>query len=115
MAVSIIASLRPSAGQCVRRATTGLLSVQIRSPTANMRLQAVVGPVSSQARYQSTSDGKPQDHNKRPPKQQQVTLRQFAGRALVAGFRNLGTALSPSGLKQAYGQAPGTITMVVAL
>jgi hypothetical protein len=113
MAVSIVASLRPLAGQCMRRATTGLLSVQIRSPTANMRLRAVVGPVSSQTRYQSTSGGNPKD-KKLPPKQQQVTLRQFAGRALVAGFRNLGTALSPSGLKRAYGQAPGTITMAVA-
>lgn len=49
------------------------------------------------------------------PGQPQITFRQFAGRALGAGLRNLVTAISPSGIRRAYQESPGLTSISVIL
>lgn len=119
MSVSAVASLRPIKGRCLQRATSGLLSVHIASRSSSFRLQAVVTlPLSSQ-RYQSTGKGDATPKNSQQPtqqpKQQMMTLRQFAGRALGAGLNNLAFALSPKGIKKAYRESPGSTSFAVIL
>ncbi|KAL6878776.1 hypothetical protein J3F83DRAFT_255733 [Trichoderma novae-zelandiae] len=113
MSISAIASLRPARGKCVRHATTGLLSVQVKSPAATVHLRAVVALRPEQKRHQSTSQP-PQDKDEAPEKPQ-ITFRQFAGRALGASLRNLVVALSPRGIRQSYRESPAVTTLNVLL
>lgn len=128
MSVSAIASLRPLRGQCLRNSTLGLLSIQVRSRSACVQLQAVIPLRPEYRRYQSNissnriSKGDAEQENKQDqlPKrqqqqQQQITFRKFAGRALGAGLRSLVTALSPTGIKTAFRQSPGSTTFALLL
>ncbi|KAH8129655.1 hypothetical protein ACSS6W_006473 [Trichoderma asperelloides] len=113
MSVSAIASLRPAGGRCLRHATTGLLSVQVKSPTATVHLRAVVALRPEQRRHQSTSPT-PRDHESAPGKPQ-ITFRQFVGRALGVSLRNLVVALSPQGIRRSYRENPAVTTMNILL
>lgn len=113
MSISAVASLRPVRGQCLRHATTGLLSVQVKSPAATVHLRAVVALRPQQKRHQSTSQT-PQDKDSAQGKPQ-ITFRQFAGRALGVSLRNLVVALSPRGIRQSYRENPGVTTLNVLL
>lgn len=113
MSISAVASLRPVRGQCLRHATTGLLSVQVKSPAATVHLRAVVALRPQQKRHQSTSPA-PQDKESAQGKPQ-ITFRQFAGRALGVSLRNLVVALSPRGIRQSYRENPGVTTLNVLL
>ncbi|KAJ3492431.1 hypothetical protein NLG97_g5399 [Lecanicillium saksenae] len=115
MSVFAVASLRPISGRCLQQARTGLLSVHVASPSSCVHIRAVVSLPPSSLRCQSTSTGcevqKSAPQNQ-PPK---VTFRQFAGRALGAGLRNLAFALSPKGIKQAYNDSPASTAFAVIL
>ncbi|KAL7799047.1 hypothetical protein V8C37DRAFT_366389 [Trichoderma ceciliae] len=113
MSISAVASLRPTGGKCLRHATTGLLSVRVKSPTATVHLRAVVALRPQQKRHQSTSQA-PQEKDSAPNKPQ-ITFRQFAGRALGVSLRNLVVALSPRGLRQSYRENPAATTLNVLL
>ncbi|KAL6873319.1 hypothetical protein HDV57DRAFT_519986 [Trichoderma longibrachiatum] len=113
MSISAIASLRPARGNCIRHATTGLLSVQVKSPAATVHLRAVVALRPEQKRHQSTSQP-PQDKDAAPEKPQ-ITFRQFAGRALGVSLRNLVVALSPRGIRQSYRENPTATTLNILL
>ncbi|KAM0246270.1 hypothetical protein ACHAQJ_010289 [Trichoderma viride] len=109
MSISAIASLRPAKGRCLRHATTGLLSVQVKSPTATVHLRAIVALRPEQRRHQSTQD------NDSTSKNPQITFRQFAGRALGVSLRNLVVALSPRGIRRAYRENPAVTTLNILL
>ncbi|EGR47809.1 uncharacterized protein TRIREDRAFT_4428 [Trichoderma reesei QM6a] len=113
MSISAIASLRPARGNCIRHATTGLLSVQVKSPAATVHLRAVVALRPEQKRHQSTSPS-PQEKDSASDKPQ-ITFRQFAGRALGVSLRNLVVALSPRGIRQAYRENPTATTLNILL
>ncbi|KAK1246778.1 hypothetical protein MKX08_000580 [Trichoderma sp. CBMAI-0020] len=113
MSVSAIASLRPAGGKCLRHATTGLLSVHVKSPTATVHLRAVVALRPEQRRLQSTTPS-PRDDEKTPGKPQ-ITFRQFVGRALGVSLRNLVVALSPQGIRRSYRENPAVTTMNILL
>ncbi|KAK5987241.1 hypothetical protein PT974_11365 [Cladobotryum mycophilum] len=113
MSISAIASLRPSNGKCFRTATTGLLSVRVKSRSATVHLRAVVALQPEQRRQQSTSNT-PQDGNAKAGKPQ-ISFRQFVGRAVSVSLRNLVVALSPRGIRQAYRENPGLTTMNIVL
>lgn len=123
MSVSAVASLRPLRGRCWQHATSGLLSVQLRSRTATVNFRTVIDLRLDQHRFQTTNSSN--RHHDRDleakkdqlpkknqlPTQPQITFRQFAGRALAAGLRSLAVAMSPTGIKTAYRQNPGTTTL----
>ncbi|CAJ0539547.1 Ff.00g071070.m01.CDS01 [Fusarium sp. VM40] len=123
MSVSAVASLRPLRGKCLQHATSGLLSVQLRSRTATFNFRAVIKLRPDQRRFQTTKppnnrqDGDLEARKNQlpkksqPPTQPQITFRQFAGRALAAGLRSLVVAMSPTGIKTAYRQSPGATTL----
>ncbi|KAF7556232.1 hypothetical protein G7046_g6357 [Stylonectria norvegica] len=130
MSVSAVASLRPIRAQCLRNATTALLSVQLRSPSATVQLRAVIAlpPGSVQRRLFShsvslkmddlsnTKKGAEKDDklNQLPKRQQPVqliTFRVFAARALGAGLRSLTFAMSPTGIKTAFRQSPASTVL----
>lgn len=113
MSISAIASLRPAGGKCLCYATTGLLSVQVKSPAATVHLRAVVALRPEQRRLQSTSPS-PRDH-KPTPRKPQITFRQFFGRALGVSLRNLVVALSPQGIRRSYRENPAVTTMNILL
>lgn len=113
MSISAIASLRPAGGKCLRHATTGLLSVQVKSPTATVHLRAVVALRPEQRRLQSTTPS-PRD-NESTTKKPQITFRQFFGRALGVSLRNLVAALSPQGIRRSYRENPAVTTMNILL
>ncbi|OTA02093.1 hypothetical protein A9Z42_0024230 [Trichoderma parareesei] len=113
MSITAIASLRPARGNCIRHATTGLLSVQVKSPAATVHLRAVVALRPEQKRHQSTSQS-PQEKDSASDKPQ-ITFRQFAGRALGVSLRNLVVALSPRGIRQAYRENPTATTLNILL
>ncbi|CAM1500689.1 Fc.00g098510.m01.CDS01 [Cosmosporella sp. VM-42] len=131
MSVSAVASLRPLRGQCLHHATTGLLSIQIRSRSAHVQVQAVIPLRLETRRYQSNKSSNDklnaskdelerenkmnQLPRKQQPNQQPITFRKFAGRALGAGLRSLLTALSPSGIKTAFRQSPGSTTFALLI
>ncbi|KAH7148572.1 hypothetical protein EDB81DRAFT_467354 [Dactylonectria macrodidyma] len=134
MSVSAVASLRPVHGQCLRHATSGLLSVHLRSRSAAIHIHAIVPlrPESLQRSFQTSSrsnssnapnpttgkglsDKQNQLPRKQQPAQPQITFRKFAGRALAAGLRSLMTALSPTGIKTAFRQSPGTTAFALAI
>ncbi|KAM0220366.1 hypothetical protein ACHAQD_006089 [Fusarium lateritium] len=123
MSVSAVASLRPLRGKCLQHATSGLLSVQLRSRTATFNFRAVINLRPNQRRFQTTNpatnrqDGDLEARKNQlpkksqPPTQPQITFRQFAGRALAAGLRSLVVAMSPTGIKTAYRQSPGATAL----
>ncbi|KAM5352448.1 hypothetical protein ACJ41O_005171 [Fusarium nematophilum] len=127
MSVSAVASLRPLRGKCLQHATSGLLSIQLRSRSATVHFRAVIPLRPDQRWLQTTSPraNSPKDASKRNlearkdqlpkkhqlPAQPQITFRQFAGRALGAGLRSLVVAMSPTGIKTAYRQSPGATTL----
>ncbi|KAL7918826.1 hypothetical protein ACQKWADRAFT_316210 [Trichoderma austrokoningii] len=113
MSISAIASLRPAGGKCLGHAATGLLSVQVKSPTATVHLRAVVALRPEQRRLQSTSPS-PRDNGSAPGKPQ-ITFRQFVGRALGVSLRNLVVALSPQGIRRSYRENPAVTTMNILL
>jgi hypothetical protein len=113
MSISAIASLRPAGGKCLRHATTGLLSVQVKSPTATVHLRAVIALRPEQRRLQSTTP-LPRD-NESTPRKPQITFRQFMGRALGVSLRNLVVALSPQGIRRSYRENPAVTTMNILL
>ncbi|KAF7542942.1 hypothetical protein G7Z17_g11146 [Cylindrodendrum hubeiense] len=127
MSVSAVASLRPVRGQCLRHAASGVLTIHLRSHSAAIHIRAVVplrpGPV--QRRFQTNSSRNAADkelsdkQNQLPRKQQAslppITFRKFAGRALGAGLRSLMTAVSPTGIKTAFRQSPGTTAFALAI
>lgn len=126
MSVSAVASLRPLRGRCLQHATSGLLSVHLRSRSVNLSFRAVIPLRPDQRRFQtngpkanSFADGSDKEleakRNQLPkksqPPQPQITFRQFAGRALGAGLRSLVVAMSPTGIKTAFRQSPGATTL----
>ncbi|KAM6528515.1 hypothetical protein FALCPG4_009492 [Fusarium falciforme] len=126
MSVSAVASLRPLRGRCLQHATSGLLSVHLRSRSVNLSFRAVIPLRPDQRRFQTTgpkanasADGSDKEleakRNQLPkksqPPQPQITFRQFAGRALGAGLRSLVVAMSPTGIKTAFRQSPGATTL----
>ncbi|ATY65753.1 TPR domain-containing [Cordyceps militaris] len=113
MSVFAVASLRPISRQCLQPRTAGLLSIHATSRSAHLRAITLLPP--SWQRSQSTSAGEEAQKNTPPNKPQKVTFRQFAGRALGAGLRNLAFALSPRGIKQAYKDSPGSTSFAVVL
>lgn len=114
MSVSAIASLRPAHGRCLRHATTGLLSIQVTSRAASFHFRAVVSLQPLQRRHQSGLN--PKNPGKPPkPELPKITFRQFVGRAMGAGLRNLALAVSPRGVKSAYQDSPIMTTIVVAM
>lgn len=131
MSVSAVASLRPVRGQCLRHATSGVLSIHLRSRAATIHIRAVVPlrPDPVQRRFQTTassnssknglnkelSDKQNQLPRKQQPAQPQITFRKFAGRALGAGLRSLMTAVSPTGIKTAFRQSPGATVFALAM
>lgn len=114
MSASAIASLRPAHGRCLRHATTGLLSVQVTSRTASFQFRAVVPLRPLQRRHQSGPSARSPGE---PPKPElpKITFRQFVGRALGAGLRNLAVAVSPRGIRLAYRDSPIMTSVVVAM
>ncbi|KAK7427870.1 hypothetical protein QQZ08_005643 [Neonectria magnoliae] len=127
MSVSEVASLRPLRGQCLRYASSGLLSVHLRSRSAAVHIRAVIPlrPDPAQRRFQTSSskhganrelaNKQNQLPRKQQPAQPQITFRKFAGRALAAGLRSLANALSPTGIKTAFRQSPGATTFALAI
>ncbi|KAH7011643.1 hypothetical protein EDB80DRAFT_712407 [Ilyonectria destructans] len=131
MSVSAVASLRPVHGQCLRHATSGVLSIHLRSRAATIHIRAVIPlrPDPVQRRFQTTassnsskngpnkelSDKQNQLPRKQQPAQPQITFRKFAGRALGAGLRSLMTAVSPTGIKTAFRQSPGATVFALAI
>ncbi|KAJ6443255.1 TPR domain-containing protein [Purpureocillium lavendulum] len=113
MSVSAIASLRPLHGRCLRHATTGLLSVQLRSRTASVQVQALVA-LRPQRRYQSSPAGTDKDDAPQP-EQPKMTFRRFVGHALAASLRNLAVALSPRGIRTAFRDSPATTSISIVL
>ncbi|GJN79143.1 TPR domain-containing protein [Purpureocillium lilacinum] len=116
MSVSAVASLRPLHGRCLRHATTGLLSVQLRSRTASVHVQAVV-TLRPQRRYQSSParTGKDDDEAPRRPEQPKMTFGRFVGHALRASFRNMAVALSPRGIRTAFRDSPAMTSISIVL
>lgn len=116
MSVSAIASLRPVNGRCLRHATTGLLSIHVKSRVASFHLRAVVDLRPQQRRYQSSSTPKNDELQKsEQPERPKITFRQFVGRALGASLRNLVTSLSPRGVRSAYRDSPVLTSMNIIL
>ncbi|KAJ4155674.1 hypothetical protein LMH87_000910 [Akanthomyces muscarius] len=115
MSVFAVASLRAIPGRCLQQPTTGLLSVHIGSRSSGAHIRAIVSLPPSWQRYQSTGAGDAAQKPTSQSKPQKVTFRQFAGRALGAGLRNLAFALSPRGIKQAYKDSPGSTSFAVVL
>ncbi|KND89606.1 hypothetical protein TOPH_05628 [Tolypocladium ophioglossoides CBS 100239] len=113
MSVSAIASLRPLQGRCFRHTTAGLLSIRVRSRSANFNLQAVIALPPAQRRHQSSSSSSKDESAK--PEKPQMTFRQFVARALGASLRNLAIALSPRGVRSAYRDSPALTSMNVVL
>lgn len=127
MSVSAVASLRPLRGRCLQHATSGLLSVHLRSRSVNLSFRAVIPLRPDQRRFQTTGPGanasaadgsdkeleakRSQLPRKSQTPQPQITFRQFAGRALGAGLRSLVVAMSPTGIKTAFRQSPGATTL----
>ncbi|KAH6609586.1 tpr domain-containing [Trichoderma cornu-damae] len=110
MSTSALASSRPAGGRFgLRRAAaaTGLLYVQVKSPTAIVHLRA------EPKRHQSNAPA-PRDNGSAPGKPQ-ITFRQFAGRALGVSLRNLALALSPRGIRQSYRENPAVTSLNVLL
>ncbi|KAF4467332.1 hypothetical protein FALBO_5796 [Fusarium albosuccineum] len=131
MSVSAVASLRPLRGKCLQHATSGLLSVQLRSRSATVNFRAVI-PLRPDQRRLKTTNSRPNSSNdgsdkeleakrnqlpkkKQPPNQPQITFRQFARRALGAGLRSLFVAMSPTGIKTAFRQSPGATSLGLAV
>lgn len=113
MSVSAIASLRPLYGRCFRHATAGLLSIRVRSRSADLHLQAVIALPPAQQRHQSSSSGGEGAPAK--PEKPQMTFRRFVRHALGASLRNLAVALSPRGIRSAYRDSPALTSMNVVL
>lgn len=131
MSVSAAASLRPLRGQCLRHATSGLLSVRLQSRSTILNFRAVI-PLQRQIhtsrilRAAPINDGADNDletkKNQLPQRQQaqaqaqpQITFGQFARRALGAGLRSLFVAMSPTGIKTAFKQSPGATSLGLAM
>ena len=116
MSVSAVASLRPLHGRCLRHATTGLLSVQLRSRTASVHVQAVV-TLRPQRRYQSSPARARKDDDEAPrrPEQPKMTLGRFVGHALRASFRNMAVALTPRGIRTAFRDSPAMTSISIVL
>ncbi|KAI9172505.1 hypothetical protein HJFPF1_02007 [Paramyrothecium foliicola] len=114
MSASAMASLTPLGGRCLRQTPRGLLNLQVESRSTSFQLRAVVALGRGQLRYQSNP---PTGQSEKPqrPELPKITFRRFAGRALGTGLRNLVFALSPSGIRTAYRQAPGTITITIIM
>lgn len=115
MSVFAAASLRAIPGRGLQHPTAGLLSVHVASRSSSAHLRAIVSRPPSWQRYQSTGAGNVAPKSTSSSKPQKVTFRQFAGRALGAGLRNLAFALSPRGIKQAYKDSPGSTSFAVVL
>ncbi|KJZ79580.1 hypothetical protein HIM_01049 [Hirsutella minnesotensis 3608] len=129
MSVYAVASLRPLQGRCLRHATSGLLSLQVKSPVARFSIRAIIPLVPQQRRHQSSSPGsggKPENNDKpgnspaggskesSKPAQSQMTLTQFIRMAVGASFKNLIVALSPRGVQSAYRDSPVLTSLSVA-
>ncbi|OAA57659.1 TPR domain-containing protein [Cordyceps fumosorosea ARSEF 2679] len=114
MSTFAIASLRPIPARCLHT-TKGLLSVHVASPSSSAHLRMVISLPPRWQRHQSTSALDGVQKNSAHNKPQKVTFRQFAGRALGAGLKNLAFALSPRGIKQAYKDSPGSTSFAVVL
>lgn len=115
MSVSATASLRPLGGRCLSPATTGPLSVQLRSQAATAGVEALVTLHPPRlARCQSTAAGGGKDG---PPKPEQpkMTFRRFVGGALGASLRNLAVAVSPRGIRAAYRDSPAATSISIVL
>lgn len=116
MSVAAIASFRPLQGSCLRRATTGVLSVHVKSRTASLSFRAVVTLPPYQTRCQSTSS---EDKNAAPkqdkPVKPQISFGRFVKGALGASLRNLAVAVSPRGIRSAYKDSPGLTSMNLIL
>lgn len=130
MSVSVVTSLRPLRGQCIRQARVGLLSLNIKSRSASFNLQAIVALQPPHCRFRSTirdlrkesessksgakdekkDESKDGDRKAPLPK---LTFRQFWGRALTVSLRNLAFAMSPSGVRQAYRDAPISTSIIL--
>ncbi|KAF4983851.1 hypothetical protein FZEAL_832 [Fusarium zealandicum] len=127
MSVSAVASLRPLRGKCLQHATSGLLSVRLRTRSAMFNFRAVI-PLRPDQRRLKTTNSRPNSPNDgsdkeleakrnqlpkkhQPSTQPQITFRQFAGRALGAGLRSLVVAMSPTGIKTAFRQSPGATSL----
>lgn len=65
--------------------------------------------------HQQTTDDEKSKQGAAASSQPKITFRQFAGRALGAGLRNLATAISPSGIRRAYQDSPGLTSISVIL
>ncbi|PMB72424.1 TPR repeat-containing protein P27G11.02 [Beauveria bassiana] len=116
MSAFAVVSMRRTPGQCLQRTTAGLPSVHIAPGSSSARFRAVASLPSPRQRYQSTKGGDgSQNNTPQQNKPQKVTFRQFAGRALGAGLRNLTFALSPKGIKQAYKDSPGSTSFAVIM
>ncbi|KAK2597446.1 hypothetical protein QQS21_005916 [Conoideocrella luteorostrata] len=118
MSVAIVASLRPLQGRCMRHATTGMLSVRVKSPTTSLTIRTVITLSPYQRRYQSqssTSGGQQGQDEPSNLKKPQMTFRQFVGRALGASLRNAAVAISPRGIRSAYKDAPALTSMNIIL
>ncbi|KAM4063924.1 TPR domain-containing protein [Hirsutella rhossiliensis] len=112
MSVSAMASLRPLQRQCLRHASSGLLSLHVRSPSVRFSIHAVIALAPQQRRHQSGSSREPE-----PPKPSKppMSFTHFVRHALGASLRNLAVALSPRGIRAAYRDSPALIATIVAL
>jgi hypothetical protein len=129
MSVSALAMLRPLCGHCLRQSPTALLSLRVQSRQASFTLRAVVALRPLEKRFQSTTHGSNSSDSasksdtagatgkedaKQIPKPK-ITIRQFMGRALTVGLRNLIVGLSPRSIRQACRDSPGEMALVLSL
>lgn len=112
MSVSALASLRPLQRQYLRHASSGLLSLHVRSPSVRFSIQAVVALAPPQRRHQSTSS---REHETPKPGKPPMTFTRFVRHALGASLGNLVVALSPRGVRAAYRESPVLTGTIVAL
>lgn len=85
-----------------------MLCAQLRT-----RQQPIIHILYIQKRLESSSVPKPPERaSQSAPK---ITFRQFVGRALGAGLRNMAVALSPRGIKRAYQESPAVTSMSVIM
>lgn len=115
MSTSKIVPLRAMHGRCLHRLPTGIASLTVASRSSRLVASAALLVSPSWQRHQSTSRDQERRQDSSTSKQQKITFRQFAGRALGAGLRNLAFALSPKGIRQAYRDSPGSTSFAVFL
>jgi tetratricopeptide (TPR) repeat protein len=112
MSAAAVASRAPLGGRCLRQATTGLLRVNVHPRYPAIPLHGVIRIQHWQLRHKSSLTPKEKDKSVEPERPK-ITFRQFAGRSLASGLRNIARTLSPQSIRNAFRDSPASMTLTV--